>query len=210
MSQPWPTRLGPSSLTLRSIRRSCQNGSMRSEELSDLSDFALHAILEVLEEDWSRPAFGLEWSCWQTVDHLIDCLFSYTFQVAARAQSGFLPFHELHAQSGATPEDLLVGLRGILGALQTVLDAAPEGTTASDGVFALAPSDWRARAAYELVLHTYDVVSAFHRDFSLSDELSRSLIECDTLWMMDHEVARTTTDPWSGLLISSGRQPPLR
>ena len=163
-----------------------------------------------MQEDWSRPAFGLEWSCWETVDHLIDCRFSYTFQVAARAQSGFLPLNELHAQSGATREDLHVGLRRILAALQAVLDAAPEGTTASDGVFAMAPSDWRARAAYELVLHTYDVVSAFDMDFSLSDELTRSLIECDTLWMMDHEVARKATDPWSGLLIGSGRQPRLR
>jgi hypothetical protein len=187
-----------------------QNGSMRSEELSDLSDCAVQAVLEVQEEDWSRPAFGLEWTCWQTVDHLIDCLFSYTFQVAARAQSVFLPFNELHAQSGATPEDLGAGLRGILVALQAVLDAAPEGTTASDGVLALEVSDWRARAAYELVLHTYDVVSAFQRDYSVSDELSRSLIECDTLWMMDHEVARTNADPWTGLLSGSGREPLLR
>lgn len=98
---------------------------MRSDELRDLSDCALHAIQEVLEGDWSRPALGLDWTCWQTVDHLIDCLFSYTYQVAARAQSGFLPFNELHAQSGATREDLLVGLRGIMVALQAVLDAAP-------------------------------------------------------------------------------------
>jgi hypothetical protein len=183
---------------------------MRADELRDVSDSALRALEGVSHRDWSRPAFGLEWSCWQTVDHVIDCLFSYAFQVAARAPSGFLPFNELHAQPGATPDDLLLGLRGILTALQAVLDAAPRGTTASDGVFALAPPDWRARSAHELALHVYDVVSAFDVDFSLSDALSRSLIECDTLWMLDHELARAATDPWSGLLAGSGRRRPIR
>ena len=178
---------------------------MRADELRDVSDSALRSLEGVSDQDWSRPALGLEWTCWQTVDHMIDCLFSYTFQLAAQAPSGFLPFNELHAQSGATPEDLLLGLRGLLAALQSVLDAAPEGATASDGVFALAPSDWRARAAYELALHTYDVVAAFDVDFSLPDELTRSILECDTLWMMDHEVAGAATDPWCGLLAGSGR-----
>jgi hypothetical protein len=180
---------------------------MRADELRDVTEGALRALEEVSDEDWSKLAFGLEWTCWQTVDHMIDCLFSYAFQVAARAPSGFLPFNELHAQPGATPDDLLTGLGGILVALQAVLDAAPSGTTASDGVFALSPPDWRARSAYELALHTYDVVAAFDMDFSLSEGLSRSLIECDTLWMLDHERARTATDPWSGLLAGSGRQP---
>jgi hypothetical protein len=181
---------------------------MRSDQLRDVSDKALRSLEVISDRDWSRPALGLEWTCWQTVDHVTDCLFSYAFQVAARAPSGFLPFNELHAQPVATPDDLLMGLRGILVALEAVFDAAPRGTTASDGVFVLAVPDWRARAAYELALHTYDVVSAFDMDFSLSDELARSLLECDTLWMMDHEIARAAAHPWTGLLAGSGRPPP--
>ncbi len=175
-----------------------------------MSDNALRALEAVSDRDWSKLALGLEWTCWQTVDHVIDCLFSYALQVAAQAPAGFLPFRELHAQPSATPDDLLLGLRGILAALQAVLDAAPRGATASDGVLALSPTDWRARSAYELALHTYDVVSAFGMDFSLSDELTCSLIKCDTLWMMDSEIARAATDPWGGLLAGSGRQRRIR
>jgi hypothetical protein len=182
---------------------------MRSDELRDVSGSALRALQEVSDQDWSRPALGLEWTCWQTVDHAIDCLFSYTFQVAARVPSGFLPFNELHAQPGATPDDLMVGLQGMPAALQAVFDVAPRETTASDGVFALTPPDWRARAAYEFALHTYDFVSAFDVDYSLSDELSRSLLKCDTLSMMDHEIARSATDPWRDPLAGSGRQAPI-
>jgi hypothetical protein len=62
------------------------------------------------------------------------------------APSGFLPCNELRAQSDATPDDLVMGLRGVIRMLSEVLDATPEDETASDGVFALTPSEWRARA----------------------------------------------------------------
>jgi hypothetical protein len=101
-----------------------------------------------------------------------------------------------------------LGLQGILTALRAILDTAPEGTTASDGVLALAPSDWRARAGYELALHTYDVVTALDASFALPADLSQSLIDCPSLWMLDHDVAREAEDPWDGLLAGSGRQAP--
>lgn len=180
---------------------------MRAQEFRELSERSLQALDAVVKEDWTTPAFGLEWTCWQTMDHLVDCLFSYAFQMAARAPSGFLPFNELRAQAEATPDDLLVGLRGVLRMLPEVLDAAPEDATASDGVFALTPPEWRARSAYELALHTYDVTSAFEAGFSLPEALARSIIECPSLWMLDQDVARAAIDPWSGLLEGSGRKP---
>jgi hypothetical protein len=178
---------------------------MGPDEFGELSDRALDALEAAAGEDWSRSAAGLEWSCWQTVDHIIDCVFSYAFQIAAGASSGFLPFNELHAQPTATPDDLVLGLRGMVTALRAILDAAPHDATASDGVLALGLSDWRARAAFELSLHTYDVVTAFGVDFRLSDQRSRSLIECPTLWMLDRDRACSAEDPWTGLLAGSGR-----
>jgi hypothetical protein len=180
---------------------------MNSEEFRELSAESLRALGSVSNADWTRPALGLTWTCWETVDHMVDCLFSYAFQMAARAPSGFLPFNELRAQSDATPDDLLMGLQGVLTMLSEVLDAAQEDATASDGVFALRPPEWRARSAYELVLHTYDVTSAFNVGFRLSAALARSVIDCQSLWMLDQDVARAATDPWAGLLAGSGRQP---
>jgi DinB superfamily len=179
---------------------------MRAQEFRELSEQALQALAAVSQHDWTARALGLEWTCWQTVDHVIDCLFSYAFQMAARAPSGFLPFNELHAQPTATPEDLMMGLRGVVRLLSDVLDAAPEDATASDGVYALTPHDWRARAAYELCIHTHDVTSAFDAHFRLPVALSQSLLDCHTLWMIDQESARAASDPWSGLLAGSGRE----
>ncbi len=179
---------------------------MDSQEFRELSVEAVRSLEAVSDEDWSRPALGLEWTCWQTVDHVIDCLFSYAFQVAARATSGFLPFDALHALPGATPDDLIRGLRGVVVTLTAVLDSAPEDTVASDGFLVLAPADWRARAAYELALHTHDVMSAFEGSFVVPADLVRSLTECETLWMLDREMARAAKDPWKGLLLGSGRR----
>ena len=54
---------------------------MTSDELAALADFSIDALTEVVDADWSTRAGVLEWSCWQTVDHMVDCLFSYAMQI---------------------------------------------------------------------------------------------------------------------------------
>ena len=60
--------------------------------------------------------------CWQTADHMVDCVLSYAMQIVARAHSGYLPFEELHAKSEPTPLDLIAGLRSVK--LSTICPAA--------------------------------------------------------------------------------------
>ena len=86
---------------------------MTPDEFETVSTLALRVLSEEADRDWSRRAKALDWSCRQTVDHIIDCVFSYTMQVAARAQSGFLPFSELHARAEASTRDLIDGLRAV-------------------------------------------------------------------------------------------------
>jgi hypothetical protein len=170
-----------------------------------LLEIVLGTLDEVVDRDWSKRAGTLEWTCWQTVDHTIDCVFSYGMQVASGAQSGFLPFGELHAAPGATPEDLVAGLRGVGTMFLAVVRDSPPGAVASDGVMTLDLSDWCARAAYEAVLHAHDVLSGLGVEFRLPDELCRSVIASESLWMLDREQARVAPDPWAALLAASGR-----
>lgn len=107
---------------------------MTSDELATLADFSMDALGEVVDGDWSSKAGVLEWSCWQTVDHMIDCIFSYAMQIGARAQSGYLPFEELHASPGANPQDLISGLRAVTALLVGIMRDSPGTATASDGV----------------------------------------------------------------------------
>jgi hypothetical protein len=107
--------------------------SVTDGELARLFDLTISALDDVTEEDWSVPAGTLDWTCWQTIDHMIDCLFSYAMQVGARAQCGYLPFNELHAKPSAMPVDLVSGLRGVMAMLLGVIRDSPVEMVASDG-----------------------------------------------------------------------------
>jgi hypothetical protein len=168
-------------------------------------------VLETLDQrvalDWSVPACSLEWSCWQTVDHIIDCVFSYAFQLASRARSGFLPFQELHAMPEAEPTELVRGLRGITELFSGLLGSVPGDAEASDGVFMLDVNDWAARAAYEMLLHTHDVVVGLGERFDPPSSTCAWVMASPKLWMFDRASADTTAKPWDALVVGSGRTP---
>jgi hypothetical protein len=170
-------------------------------------ELVLDALDERVELDWSVPAGSLEWSCWQTVDHMIDCVFSYAFQLASRAQGGFLPFQELHAMPEARPTELVAGLRGITELFSGLLGAVPGDTAAYDGVFMLDADDWAARAAYEMLLHTHDVLVGLGTRFDPPASTCAWVIASPKLWMLDRGTATTIAHPWEALLVGSGRTP---
>ncbi len=134
-----------------------EDGAMDSDEYAHVREEVHRVLSDVVERDWSLRAGMLEWNCWQTVDHMVDCVFSYAMQVAGRVQTGFLPFRELHADAKAANGNLLAGLGAVGQIFQDVVSYAGPGTTTSDGLVSLDVGDWCAGAAYELVLHTYDV-----------------------------------------------------
>jgi hypothetical protein len=178
---------------------------MTSDEFAALADFSIDALAEVVDADWTTQAGVLEWSRWRTVDHMVDCIFSYALQIGARAQSGYLPFEELHAKPEATPLALVAGLRSVTALFVAVVRDSPGTVTASDGVLDLSLSDWCARAAYELVLHTHDAVWGLGAELDPPLELCRVILESDALWMLDRGQSNAGADPWAALLLGSGR-----
>jgi hypothetical protein len=168
-------------------------------------DAALHSLREVVDSDWSVPAGTLEWTCRQTLDHMIDCLFSYGLQLAARAQGGFLPFEELHALPEATIGDRIEGLRGIGAMFTALIRSVPEDSVASDGLVSLGVDDWAARGAYEILLHTHDVLEGHGGSFEPPAALCSWVLVSPKLWMLDRHLAAETTDSWKALLLGSGR-----
>lgn len=140
-----------------------------------------------------------------TIDHTIDCVHSFALQIGAQADSGFLPFAPMHAEPTATPADLLQGLRSVSALLVAITRDTPHDRTASDGIVTLSIADWRARTAYEVALHAYDVVGGCAGSFSLSDELSGAIIESQALWMLDRTRVPGALISWRGLVEGSGR-----
>jgi len=178
------------------------------DDFDRLSALVLAAWSSGLDRDWSARAGTLEWSCFTTADHTVDCVFSYAFFLASRAQHAYPPFCELHALPDATPADLIDGLRAAATMLSAVIVTAepdaraiiryrPEPETGSPPAFA-------ARGAHELILHAHDVCSGLGVEFDPPRDLCRRLWVSAQEWPMDPAVV-ATADPWSDLLARSGR-----
>jgi hypothetical protein len=171
-----------------------------------LLDLAVGSLTDVADRDWAVLAGDSEWSCWQTIDHVIDCVFSYGLQIGSQTRGGFLPFNELHALPSATPADLVAGLRGVGALFLGVVRHAPLHTVASDGVALLNLSDWCARAGYELALHTHDVVRSFGHQLAVPATTAQAISDSPALWFFDRKAADSSSEPWQALLLGSGRK----
>jgi hypothetical protein len=173
-----------------------------------LSELVAERWWSGVELDWSLPAGTLEWSCFKTAGHTVDCVFSYAFFLASRRQDRYPAFTELHALPGSTPTDLLYGLRGACTMLSSVI------TTAAPDVRAIiryapdpqtgAPPDFAARGAHELILHAHDVCTGLGIAFDPPRDLCQRLWDHTRDWPINPG-AVATDDPWSDLLARSGR-----
>ena len=182
-------------------------GPFTVADFAAVATLAINAWTAVPDADWPSRAATLEWSRFETADHTIDCVFSYAFFLASRAQTAYPAFGEVHALDGATAEDLLAGLRATTNLLVGVVTVAsadtraiiwrrPEPTLGS-------PKDFAARGAHELILHTHDICAGLDVDFDPPRELCDRLVEHTAEWPYG-DLARTE-DPWSDLLARSGR-----
>ena len=88
-----------------------------------------------------------------------------------------------------------------------VVRCAPPAAHSSDGVAELGVNDWAQRGAYEVLLHTHDVLEGLEVPFNPPAQMCEWVLESQTLWMLDRERAKTGDDPWTSLLLGSGRSP---
>jgi DinB superfamily len=184
-----------------------EDGAMDLDEYAQVLEEVRRVLSDLVEQDWSRRAGALEWTCWQTVDHMLDCLLSYAMQVAGRVQTDFLPFGELHAEPEASNQDLLAGLGAVGQIFHDVVSRAEPGITASDGLVSLDVGDWCATAAYELVLHAHDVAIGLGVEWELPSGLCSTITASPALWMFDRALGEREPDPWLCLVVGSGRLP---
>jgi hypothetical protein len=81
-----------------------------------------------IDRDWSVKAGDLDWSCRQTLDHIIDSLFLYSAYLASRATGRLSP--PRNGDPDASVEALLSSLGTSAAVMAEVARAAPPGTRA--------------------------------------------------------------------------------
>ncbi len=163
-----------------------------ADDFDTVSRLVIEAWRSGSDRDWSVPAGTLEWSCWRTADHTIDCV---------------LPFSELHAFETASPADLVNGLEAVTTLLRAVIVTADPDTRAvihyHPHVATGSPQDFAARGALEMVLHAHDVCTGLDLAFTPPPELCRRLRDHTRDWPAG--ATASTSEPWSDLLEGSGR-----
>ncbi len=176
-----------------------------TDDFAALSRLVIETWTAGVDRDWSMPAGTLEWSCWKTADHTVDCVFSYAFFLASGRLGTYPPFGELHAFDEATPADLIAGLRAVTTMLwAVVVTADPEMRAVIGQGEDAPPSDFPARGGLEMILHAHDVCAGLGVPFDPPRDLCARLRDHTASWWW---VGTTpvSDDAWRDLLVRSGR-----
>jgi hypothetical protein len=64
------------------------------DDLDTSVRFAVATLSTAIEHDWQVPARDLQWTCWETLEHVADDLFTYAGQIVVQATGldDYVPF----------------------------------------------------------------------------------------------------------------------
>lgn len=175
---------------------------------------ALSALRGTVAADWDVPAGTLDWTCWETVEHMSDDLFGYAAQLGPRdpALATPVPFRceprrpdgpavAVSADRDAGPEGLLQVFEATGAMLATMVAASPPDPAADPQPFGVPDPDCFAAAmgVAEVLLHTHDVCAGLGVGFQPPDEL------CARVLARLFPGAPDDTPPWPTLRWATGR-----
>jgi hypothetical protein len=116
------------------------------------------ALAGYTDLDWQQAsAADLEWSCWQTALHMVDCLYFYTMQVVYGQPDTYL-CTELALDDSASPTRLLAALTAHAELLHRITRSADPGLRAHHNYGVSDPAGFAAMGVVETLIHTLDVV----------------------------------------------------
>ncbi|MYW68622.1 hypothetical protein GTY65_31765 [Streptomyces sp. SID8379] len=145
-------------------------GPVTADDVAHAVHLAVAALAPVVKGDWSVPAGSLEWTCWETGEHLADDLFAYAARIGSLAPS--TDEQEPYGFSRRRPQgpantitaDLDVGTAGLLqviescgGLLVAVVRATPASARAHHVFGVSDPEGFGAMGVVETLLHAHDM-----------------------------------------------------
>jgi hypothetical protein len=129
-------------------------------EIADLPSTArasAAALSGYADLDWQQAAAAdLEWSCWKTTLHMVDCQYFYACQIVFGNPDGYL-CTELALDSSASPARLLEALTAHAEMLDRIARSADPGLRAYHPFGVSDPAGFAAMGVVEVLIHTYDV-----------------------------------------------------
>ncbi|WP_433301525.1 hypothetical protein ACQP2F_06335 [Actinoplanes sp. CA-030573] len=186
---------------------------MNADELRRAVALAVDTLAAADDRDWTAtPAAGLDWTCWETVEHMADDLFTYAAQIAPAKPSvrTHVPFGWRRTGAGGLPLTVFVdpadGPSGLLqvleacGAMQAALvETVPPDRMSFHNFGASDPSGFAAMGVVEVLVHMHDVASGLGLIWEPPAGLCARAL--DRLF----PAAPAGSDPWPTLLYCTGR-----
>lgn len=186
--------------------------SAHLDDLDTVLDDALSALLAVVDRDWSVPAAGLDWTVWETLEHLADDHFAYAAQIATRTPEteSYVPI-ELHATREGGPRSTIFAEpdRGNAGLVQVLdacggllLGAAHRAGPEVRGWHPFGVSDpagFAAMGTVETLVHLHDVAGGLGFTWEPDEDVVRRTLDR----LFPH--APTDRQAWPTLLWATGR-----
>jgi hypothetical protein len=134
------------------------------------------ALAPYLDADWSVPARGVDWTCYETAAHLADGWFAHAARIAGQPTEWFVPA-TLTVDDPVTPVRLLQ----VFDACAELLRCAAIVTDAQSRAYhpwgASDPAGSVAMASAEALVHTWDIVGGLGGDWRPPDELARPVLD---------------------------------
>lgn len=189
-------------------------GPVTADDLAE----GVRLVVELLRDpaalaaDWDRPAGTLEWSCWETTEHLADDLFSYGAQLGPQApplttdvpfvwrqEAPGKPANVIFAERDSGPQGL-VNVLEACGALHVAMvrTAAPQ-ARAYHGYGTADPEGSAAMGLVELFAHAHDLALGLGLDWTAPAPL------CARVLHRLFPDAPSDTAPWPTLRWATGR-----
>ena len=162
--------------------------------------------------DWTAPAGSLEWSRWETVEHLSDDLFAYAVQLGPRKPplDGEVPYrwaparaggpaNAIWADPGAGPAGLLQTLEASGALLAAMVRTASPDLRSYHSYGISDPEGFAAMCIVETLVHTHDVAEGLSLPWTPPEDL------CDRVLARLFPEAPADEHRWTVLLWCTGR-----
>lgn len=183
-----------------------------ADDLDHAVQLAIATLREAPPAAWDTAAGSLEWTCWETVEHLNDDLFAYAAQLGPRTppSDGNIPFvwesrrpggpaNAIHVDRTAGPAGLLLALEATGALLVAMVRTTPTTVRAHHGYGASDPEGFAAMGIVETLVHTHDLAAGLGLLWDPPADL------CSRVLARLFPDAPSTTEPWPTLLWATGR-----
>ncbi|TMR10155.1 hypothetical protein ETD86_40690 [Nonomuraea turkmeniaca] len=189
-----------------------ERSPVTADDLDEAVRLALDVLRQAPDDAWEGKAGSLEWTCWETAEHLADDLFAYAAQLGLRTPplDRYVPFALISRRQGGPTETIRADLEaGPTGLLQ-VLDACgamlaamvrttPPGIRGHHGFGASDPEGFAAMGLVETLVHTHDLAEGLGLSWTPPRDM------CARVLARLFPDAPGDTDPWATLLWATGR-----